>query len=66
MSVPEDYKYFLGGRSMGMTDIQFEDRLRSEARDLERIKEEMSASKGEKSPTLDNRLQDIEALLKRL
>jgi hypothetical protein len=51
---------------MGMTDKQYEDRLRTELRDLNRIKTEMANSKGEKSDTLDERLQDIEALLKRL
>jgi hypothetical protein len=51
---------------MGMTDKQYEDRLRTEVRDLNRIKAEMSQSKGEKSETLDQRLQDIEAMLKRL
>jgi len=51
---------------MGMTDKQFEDRLRNELRDMKRIKEEMLASNGQKSDTLDERTKDIEALLKRL
>ena len=51
---------------MGMTDIQFEDRLRTELRELARIEEEMAASDGKKSITLELRKKDIEALLKRL
>jgi hypothetical protein len=46
--------------------MQFEDRLRNELRDLKRIKEEMRASGGQASDTLDERTKDIEALLKRL
>jgi hypothetical protein len=51
---------------IGMTDMQYEDRLRTELRDLNCIKAEMANSKGEKSDTLNERMQDIEALLKRL
>ena len=51
---------------MGMTDIQFEDRLRAELRDLKRIRDEMIASNGKESGTLEERQRDIEALLKRL
>ena len=51
---------------MGMTDKQFEEHLRSEARDLRRIKKEMIESAGKESATLDERLHDIESLIGKL